>query len=183
MFQRQPFTRFRHLTMISPVGTTSVANEIDDSPQRHRGHRAISKALPVGATSVANRPSNKAALFVVETTPTGITPEDSLSRLKPDRLFRHRQTGFTLLELVLVLFLIALMASAALLLTEGVEDQARYDETKRRMELIRKAIVGDPSRTVNGGPEISGFVADMGRLPGCVAELLTPGAVDRKSVV
>jgi hypothetical protein len=83
--------------------------------------------------------------------------------------------GFSLLEMLLVLFLIGLMASAGLMLTEGVEDQAKYDETKRRMELMRRAIVGDPTRTVNGGPEISGFVADMGRLPGCVAELLELG--------
>ncbi|MBS3965064.1 MAG: prepilin-type N-terminal cleavage/methylation domain-containing protein [Methylomonas sp.] len=80
--------------------------------------------------------------------------------------------GFTLLEMLLVIFLMALVASTGLMLTEGVETQAKYDETKRRMELIRKAIVGDPTRTVNGAPEISGFVADMGRLPGCLRELL-----------
>lgn len=84
------------------------------------------------------------------------------------------QKGFTLLEMVLVLFLVGLMASATLMLTENVEDQAKYDETKRRMEIMRKAIVGDPTRTVNGGPEINGFVADMGRLPGCVREILEP---------
>jgi len=85
---------------------------------------------------------------------------------------RHPAAGFTLLEMVLVLFLMALVTSAGLMLTEGVEDQAKSDETKRRMEMIRKAIVGDPTRTVNGSPEISGFVADMGRLPGCIRELL-----------
>ncbi|MBN44988.1 MULTISPECIES: type II secretion system protein [unclassified Methylophaga] len=84
----------------------------------------------------------------------------------------HFQSGFTLLEMVLVLFLIGLLASAGLLFTEGVEDQAKYDETKRRMELIRKAIVGDTTRTINGAPEVSGFAADMGRLPQCIKELL-----------
>jgi prepilin-type N-terminal cleavage/methylation domain-containing protein len=93
-------------------------------------------------------------------------------QVSPQRIHAH---GFSLLEMLLVLFLMALMASAGLMLTEGVEDQAKYDETKRRMELIRKAIVGDPTRTVNGSPEISGFVADMGRLPGCLAELLQSG--------
>lgn len=88
---------------------------------------------------------------------------------------RRAAAGFTLLEMLLVLILLGLMASAGLLLSEGVEDQARYDETKRRLELIRRAIVGDPTRTVNGAPEISGFVVDMGRLPSCLAELLEPG--------
>jgi len=91
------------------------------------------------------------------------------------KLNRYQHRGFTLLEMVLVLFLIGLMASATLLLTEGVEDQAKYDETKHRMEIIRKAIIGDPTRTVNGRPEISGFAADVGRLPICIAELLYLG--------
>lgn len=88
------------------------------------------------------------------------------------------QRGFTLLEMVLVLFLIGLLASAGLLFTEGVEDQAKYDETKRRMELIRKAIIGDSTRTINGAPEVSGFAADMGRLPGCIRELLVNESCD-----
>lgn len=80
--------------------------------------------------------------------------------------------GFSLLELMLVLFILGLLATTALVLTEGSDDQARYDETKRRLERIKHAIVGDPTRTVNGSPEISGYVADMGRLPGCLKELL-----------
>ncbi len=82
------------------------------------------------------------------------------------------QTGFTLLEIVLVLFLISLMASATLFLTDNIDSQASYDETKRRMEIIRQAIVGDPTRRINGQTEISGFAADMGRLPECIAELI-----------
>jgi len=82
--------------------------------------------------------------------------------------------GFSLLELLLVLFIMGLMTATTMLMTGGMEDQSKYDETKRRMELIKRAIVGDPTRTVNGGPEISGFVADMGRLPGCLRELIEP---------
>ena len=88
-------------------------------------------------------------------------------------LNRYQHRGFTLLEMVLVLFLIGLMASATLLLTEGVEDQAKYDETKHRLAMIRQAIIGDTTRTINGRPEISGFASDMGRLPACIRELLT----------
>ena len=84
------------------------------------------------------------------------------------------QQGFTLLEMVLVLFLISLMASATLFLTENVEDQAKYDETKRRMEIIREGIVGDPTRTLNGETELRGFAMDIGRLPECMRELLSP---------
>ncbi len=90
--------------------------------------------------------------------------------------------GFSLLELLLVLFIMGLMTATTMLMTGGVEDQNKYDETKRRMELVKRAIVGDPTRTVNGGPEISGFVADMGRLPGCLRELLEGKCTDAGSV-
>lgn len=85
---------------------------------------------------------------------------------------KTNQLGFTLLELVLVLFLISLMASATLFLTDNLDDQASYDETKRRMDIIRQAIVGDSTRRLNGQTEISGFAADMGRLPECLRELM-----------
>lgn len=89
------------------------------------------------------------------------------------KLTLTRQQGFTLLEIVLVLFLLALMASSTLFLTQNVEDQAKYDETKQRIDMIRTAIIGDTSRTINGRPAISGFASDMGRLPLCLRELLT----------
>lgn len=86
----------------------------------------------------------------------------------PFKLTLDRQQGFTLLEIVLVLFLLALMASSTLFLTQNVEDQAKYDATKQRLQMIRTAIIGDTSRTINGQPEISGFASDMGRLPECL---------------
>lgn len=89
----------------------------------------------------------------------------------------YSERGFSLLELLLVLFIMGLMTATTMLMTGGVEDQAKYDETKRRMELIKRAIVGDVTRTVNGGPEIGGFVADMGRLPAGLPELLEQGAL------
>lgn len=93
------------------------------------------------------------------------------------------QQGFTLLEIVLVLFLLALMASSTLFLTQGVEDQAKYDATKQRLNMIRTAIIGDTRRTINGRPEISGFAADMGRLPECLRELLDPVNCDNDEVL
>lgn len=86
----------------------------------------------------------------------------------------NKPLGFTLLELVLVLFLIGLLASAGLLFTQNIEDQAQFDETQRRLELIRKAIIQAGDRTVNGQPELTGFVVDNGRLPYCLAELTGP---------
>jgi prepilin-type N-terminal cleavage/methylation domain-containing protein len=82
------------------------------------------------------------------------------------------QHGFTLLELVLVLFLIGLLASAGLLFTESQQDAAYFEETQRRQTMIRDAIIRSTERVVNGQPELAGFAVDNGRLPYCLRELV-----------
>lgn len=84
----------------------------------------------------------------------------------------YKTAGFSLLEMLLVITLLGMMSLTAVVLTEGSDDQARYDDTKNRLLAIKRAIIGDTSRTINGEPEISGFVADMGRMPLSVQELL-----------
>lgn len=80
--------------------------------------------------------------------------------------------SFTLIELLLVVFILAAVAATAASLTTQVDEQFRYDDTKARREEIRRAILGDPSRTVNGQPVISGFAADTGGLPGSLRQLM-----------
>lgn len=87
-------------------------------------------------------------------------------------------SGFSLLELVLVLFLMGTVMLTSLFLVDGADDQARYEETKNKLAMIKHAIVGDANRTLNGEPEITGFVADMGRLPVCIRELVDGKCVD-----
>lgn len=86
--------------------------------------------------------------------------------------------GFSLLELVLVLFLMGTVMLTSLFLVDGADDQARYEDTKNKLSMIKRAIVGDATRTINGEPEVSGFVADMGRLPACIRELVDGKCVD-----
>ncbi|MDP2152685.1 MAG: hypothetical protein Q8J66_03380 [Methylotenera sp.] len=81
-------------------------------------------------------------------------------------------SGFSLLELVLVLFLMGTVMLTSLFLVDGADDQARYENTKNKLTMIKHAIVGNANRTLNGELEISGFVADMGRLPTCIRELV-----------
>ncbi len=49
--------------------------------------------------------------------------------------------GFTLLELLVVITLLAVLASAALLGYEGIQDQGRYDVARFEMAEIRKALL------------------------------------------
>jgi prepilin-type N-terminal cleavage/methylation domain-containing protein len=88
---------------------------------------------------------------------------------------RLSYSGFTLLELLLVLFIMGLLATTATIMVDGLDTQSRYDETKRRMLMIKHAIAGDPQRIINNQPDISGFVADIGRPPETLSELVEQG--------
>jgi prepilin-type N-terminal cleavage/methylation domain-containing protein len=80
--------------------------------------------------------------------------------------------GFTLIEMTVVLLLITLLASVAIRETNSLSFQVRYEQTQERLERIREAILGNPRQIINGQQAVSGFVADMGRLPGNIKELI-----------
>lgn len=83
----------------------------------------------------------------------------------------NQQTGFTLVEMLMVILIIAATTKIVAVSMEDFGFAARYEHTISRLDTIRQAIIGNPKRTVNGQPDISGFVADMGRLPDNVREL------------
>jgi prepilin-type N-terminal cleavage/methylation domain-containing protein len=73
--------------------------------------------------------------------------------------------GFTLIEMLLVVFLIGLVASSMVLIVNDKDDQNRYEQTRVRYQAILDAILGTPKLSLNGQPLVNGFIADMGRLP------------------
>ncbi len=80
--------------------------------------------------------------------------------------------GFTILELLMVVAILSTIAYVTFPLLENNTDQVRFDDTRNRLETIRRAIIGDSSRTVNGRPEIRGYVADTGSLPQNIQALM-----------
>lgn len=51
------------------------------------------------------------------------------------------QTGFTLMELLTVITLLAIVATTAIISYDGTKDQGRYDVAKFEMNQIRKALI------------------------------------------
>lgn len=77
-----------------------------------------------------------------------------------------RRSGFSLIEMVIALAILAAATTIAIRATSGLQDQARYQSTTRSLTDLQSAIAGAPNqRGPDGSTIISGFVADTGRLP------------------
>jgi prepilin-type N-terminal cleavage/methylation domain-containing protein len=77
---------------------------------------------------------------------------------RPNPRIAAPAAGFTLIELILSLTILAAVASIVLTTVAEFGERTRYEETERRGETIQAAVTGTP-----GAP--SRFAADMGRFP------------------
>lgn len=74
--------------------------------------------------------------------------------------------GLTLVELLVVMLILAALAGAAYQSTTGLVDQSRYEATRRSLEAIEAGVLGPANQYDDAGaPVVTGFVADVGRLP------------------
>jgi len=87
-------------------------------------------------------------------------------------MIKQNNSGFTLVEMLMVILIIAATTKIVAVSTQEFAYSARYEQTQAKLDTLRQAIVGNSKRTINGQPDISGFVSDMGRLPDNIRELL-----------
>ena len=87
-----------------------------------------------------------------------------------------RRRGFALAEALVVIVLLGILASIAThTMTESMAT-AKYEHTKKELEQLALAIVGDPSVYVAGARSDFGYVGDVGALPPDLDALVTnPG--------
>jgi len=85
---------------------------------------------------------------------------------------KKKQTGFTLLELVVVVAVMGLISTMAMDVYTDKSNQTRFELTEKRIEEIRYAIIGNDSRELNGQTTISGYIADTGKVPTEIRQLI-----------
>lgn len=96
-------------------------------------------------------------------------PGSAHSDLQPPR----QRRGLTLMELVVVLTILAAMATAAAVATERIVSQKRFTLTQETLTAARRAILGryGEGEAVDGRTaQVEGFVADLGRLPAALGD-------------
>ncbi len=84
--------------------------------------------------------------------------------------------GLTLLELLVVVSILAVLATIAIRSTSDFGQQARYDTTQATLKSFRDAVIGPANQSSpDGTPFTTGFVSDMGRPPRASLTTLTFG--------
>jgi len=77
----------------------------------------------------------------------------------------HGNSGFTLVEVVLVIIIAGILTTIAFQAGTNVYDTARTEETKQELDLLAFAITGNPELNNNGVRTDFGYVGDNGALP------------------
>ncbi len=86
--------------------------------------------------------------------------------LLPDSGGYAERRGLTLLELLVVLVILSIVATVAVNSLQPRVESTRFEQTRNLLGNIRTATIGaDAARQTDGTPLVSGFVADIGRLP------------------
>jgi prepilin-type N-terminal cleavage/methylation domain-containing protein len=77
---------------------------------------------------------------------------------------RH-QSGFTLIEMVVVIVIMGILASVAVKQVVTSVDTAKYDQTEQELDQLAFAIRGNPSAYGQGTRTDFGYVGDIGAFP------------------
>jgi len=78
-----------------------------------------------------------------------------------------RQDGFTLLEVLIVIFILGLITAMVVPAAGVLDNSKRTEITRNSMELLRRAIVGPDDRfDAKGHPVVGGYVGDLHAWPG-----------------
>ncbi|MCB2201454.1 prepilin-type N-terminal cleavage/methylation domain-containing protein [bacterium] len=90
----------------------------------------------------------------------------------PRRPGRLNRSGFTLVELVIIIVTLGILAAVAIPRFADVAEGSRVTATRDELNKLKRAIVGDPSTTAGGEYVDRGFEGDIGHPPSALIDLI-----------
>ena len=87
-----------------------------------------------------------------------------------------RKSGWTLIELVIILVLLGILAAVAIPRYVDLGTRTGINTTQQKLENTRRAIVGDSSVVSGGKLSVQGYWGDRGVLPTTLTDLVVQGA-------
>lgn len=75
------------------------------------------------------------------------------------------QKGMTLIELVMVIIIIGIIAGVAMESMDSVIETGRFESTRKELDALASAIVGNPDLVSNGSRIDFGYVGGIGAPP------------------
>ena len=89
------------------------------------------------------------------------------------------RNGVTLLELLIVIMIMGLLAAAALKAYDTSLQSGRFQATRRTLDELTAAIVGNPDLVTHGVRIDYGYIGDLGMVPRTLSDLVTtPAGID-----
>ncbi|MCP4364141.1 MAG: hypothetical protein GY800_02455 [Planctomycetes bacterium] len=88
---------------------------------------------------------------------------------------RHLRSGFTLIDIVVILAVFGVLLGTMIPLTIQIAYKKREAQTIDELDKLRTAVIGDPLVILNEARTQFGYVGDMGNLPASIEDLYKKG--------
>lgn len=85
---------------------------------------------------------------------------------------RLGQAGFTLIELVIIIVILGILAAVAVPKFSDIADNSKVTATKKEMQNLQRAIIGNPNIVAGGQYIDRGFEGDVGYSPQQLIDLV-----------